>query len=599
MSRFHIIQLIIGFHLLFFSQSSLGYEFGVPSSYMCDESLENTGRDFHYRGVNLGGFLVLEPWITPSLFYQFLGTDVRYGDAAKEKTGMDMYSFCNALGPEEGNTQLRRHWEAWVQQQDIQRIADAGLDSVRIPVGDWMFKPYGPYQGCTDGAVDELDRVLDLCDQHNVKAVLDIHGIIGSQNGFDNSGMASNFMWTSWTSVDPLGVATFMHWPIRGANWFGEWDATTQSYLNKNQTNINHLYEIVEIITTRYKDHPAVEGLELLNEPWQFTPLSDLQEIYWNCYNIIRDIQPNWLVLMHDAFRFDPTMWKGFMKNCPNVALDTHIYQGWMDPIPTAGYLEAACNEYDIIKQMETEAGIPVIVGEWSLAVDNCGMWLNGFNDNLPGYPKVQCDYVPCAEPYMGFDQPGTPLDESSPAQGPFGTGVSGPRFGMCPSSQIFSNDGLFFTNLAHAKLYAFENSGHGWFFWNFRTENEPTWSYWRAQMEGWIIPDARTIPEDPRVEQACTTTLQAALSDPFWNTFLIADDPDLKGIMNAPVFQGISSSEQPKRSHFPVTLFWSGISLLFLGLFLIATKFRHRVSQKYERAKLLKQSPNLQEETA
>ena len=25
------------------------------------------------RGVNLGGWMVLEPWITPSLFYQFLG----------------------------------------------------------------------------------------------------------------------------------------------------------------------------------------------------------------------------------------------------------------------------------------------------------------------------------------------------------------------------------------------------------------------------------------------------------------------------------------------------------------------------------------------
>ena len=29
--------------------------------------------DFHYRGTALGGWLVLEPWITPSLFYQFLG----------------------------------------------------------------------------------------------------------------------------------------------------------------------------------------------------------------------------------------------------------------------------------------------------------------------------------------------------------------------------------------------------------------------------------------------------------------------------------------------------------------------------------------------
>ncbi len=26
--------------------------------------------NFKFRGVNLGGWLVLEPWITPSLFYQ-------------------------------------------------------------------------------------------------------------------------------------------------------------------------------------------------------------------------------------------------------------------------------------------------------------------------------------------------------------------------------------------------------------------------------------------------------------------------------------------------------------------------------------------------
>ena len=38
--------------------------------------------------------------------------------------------------------------------------------------------------------------------------------------------------------------------------------------------------------------------------------------------------------------------------------------------------------------------GVPVIVGEWSLATDNCAMWLNGFNDNTPGYPKETCARV-------------------------------------------------------------------------------------------------------------------------------------------------------------------------------------------------------------
>lgn len=33
--------------------------------------------------------------------------------------------------------------------------------------------------------------------------------------------------------------------------------------------------------------------------------------------------------------------------------------------------------------------GTPITVGEWSLATDNCAMWLNGFQDNLPGFPQV------------------------------------------------------------------------------------------------------------------------------------------------------------------------------------------------------------------
>lgn len=28
---------------------------------------------YHLRGVNLGSWMVLEPWITPSMFFQFLG----------------------------------------------------------------------------------------------------------------------------------------------------------------------------------------------------------------------------------------------------------------------------------------------------------------------------------------------------------------------------------------------------------------------------------------------------------------------------------------------------------------------------------------------
>jgi glucan 1,3-beta-glucosidase len=112
---------------------------------------------------------------------------------------------------------------------------------------------------------------------------------------------------------------------------------------------------------------------------------------------------------------------QGFMDGCPERALDTHIYQAWRDPDSRIGFFTDACSQKKYIANMERAFG-PVVVGEWSLATDNCAMWLNGFNDNLPGFPRLPCKYTPCAEPYMGLDQPGTPVDPSKAMQGPYGT---------------------------------------------------------------------------------------------------------------------------------------------------------------------------------
>jgi glucan 1,3-beta-glucosidase len=136
---------------------------------------------FHFRGTALGGWLVLEPWLTPSLFYQFLGASKRFGDEAPKHVGLDTYTFCTSLGDEEANRQLRRHWKTWVTEDQISNLQKIGVDTLRIPVGDWMYVPYEPYIGCMDGSLEELDRVLDLCRIYNINVIIDIHAIVGSQ----------------------------------------------------------------------------------------------------------------------------------------------------------------------------------------------------------------------------------------------------------------------------------------------------------------------------------------------------------------------------------------------------------------------------------
>jgi glucan 1,3-beta-glucosidase len=107
-------------------------------------------------------------------------------------------------------------------------------------------------------------------------------------------------------------------------------------------------------------------------------------------------------------------------------------WQGWHGLLSLSLEFALSNSQTCYAALMERAFG-PVVVGEWSLATDNCAMWINGFNDNLPGFPRSPCKYIPCSTGYMGEEQPGVPVDIGKPLQGPYGTGMSGPSFGLCP----------------------------------------------------------------------------------------------------------------------------------------------------------------------
>lgn len=154
--------------------------------YSCSEDAEQPPKKtLNIRGTSLGGWLVLEPWITPSLFYQFLGASNGQG-RFQGNVALDSYTFCEVLGGREANRQLRIHWRYWVTETQIRNLAELGLNTVRIPIADWMFLPYYPFtNGCWEGALEELDRVIDLCQKYGLDVLLDMHAVRGSQVSAD------------------------------------------------------------------------------------------------------------------------------------------------------------------------------------------------------------------------------------------------------------------------------------------------------------------------------------------------------------------------------------------------------------------------------
>lgn len=431
--------------------------------------------DYHINGVNLGGWMILEPWIKPSMFYQFLGKKL------PQEIAMDSYTFCTALGSQEANKQLREHWKTWITDDDLLKIYISGINTLRLPVPDWIFTPYEPFTDCYDGALEEIDNLINRVKKiKNFKILVDLHAVKDSQNGYDHSGKSEKIDWIHiGLNNDPT---TFIHWQNREANWYGKWDPLQQKYVSKNDNNLNFTLNTLNVIAEKYKHESVVMGLEVLNEPWDKIPINDLHEFYLDAYDIIRSAREDYLVLFHDSFRFDVKHWKSFANKLQKydklkIGIDTHIYQAWNQIMSTDELYGRLCGVKNTINEFK-KIGLPVVVGEWSLATDNCALWLNGFQDNLPGFPNVICGYQDCPNP-------NTEIIDGS--QGPFGTGSSTPINGLCPIGKLWNKNDEVMKIIALKSQHAYGKHGSGWFFFNFKVELENRWSYLELINEGWI----------------------------------------------------------------------------------------------------------------
>ena len=265
------------------------------------------------RGTNIGGWMVLEPWITPSLFYRFLGRK------HSEGVGRDSSSFCEALGPEEGNREMRAHWKSWVTEEHVKELHEKEVEIVRLPIGDWTLKPYGPYVGCMDGAKDEIQRLLDLCHKYDIKVLLDVHAIKGSQNGFDNSGVSNK---TIWQDEDH-----FLHTDV--GEWMGPWNGDSYDYIDFK--SLDWAVDTMDGLLDEWGHHPAVYAMEPVNEPWANSDMWALKLFYRNVRALMRRKNPDLLFVFHHAFQYSADVWNDLFEDhdIHNVVLDSHIYQAW------------------------------------------------------------------------------------------------------------------------------------------------------------------------------------------------------------------------------------------------------------------------------
>lgn len=323
--------------------------------------LASPGRHQHkrsgkpYRGVNLGGWMVLETWMSPSVVAQL-------GDSRV----VDEWTLGQYVPHAKAEPVLQAHWDNWVQEADFVQMSQAGLNFVRIPVGYWIWDKDSanePYVISNQTAY--IERAVDWCKKYGLQVMIDLHGVPGSQNGFDTSGHTKdsyNFHDSPQNAVRAVRVLRHI------ASHFSQ---------------------------PKYKG--TVTMIEVINEPLcdrSDRLLNYVVEYYHKAYNAIRSVAGNDLtVVLADGF-VPLSQWNQLLANTSwtNVMIDTHAYLQYYNanlgreagtPYTQQGVESELCTYRNLLNKSK----YPVLVGEFSMSMPACP---NCWSNPVPTYNFLQ-----------------------------------------------------------------------------------------------------------------------------------------------------------------------------------------------------------------
>lgn len=369
--------------------------------------VDSGGRVVSMRGINFGGWLMMETWI-PSLdlewhdhlprLAQEAGIENEFKQALAE-TGeflddtMNVYTYLAQLhqtlstlaDPESFTRYMKRFlqespvydaksldriarrrfgdygaaqiWntfhDTWITERDFQLAKAMGFNFVRIPFDyRWFEQDEQPYQ-YVDYGFRYLDRAMQWAKAHRLYVMLDFHGAPGGQSPWDHTGELSR------------------------AEFF------------KNEEFQRRTAKLWQAIAERYRHESILFAYNVLNEPFSASDQADWIDAHDQMYRAIRSVDPHPIIVMEDGYKLEEPDYKNGFFPLPsdlqwtNIAYSIHFYEtGEMERH------ERKLNEILRIGTMEQQrCKVPIYIGEFNtyetpseISVQAMKSWITTFN---------------------------------------------------------------------------------------------------------------------------------------------------------------------------------------------------------------------------
>ncbi|TFY74858.1 hypothetical protein EWM64_g9153 [Hericium alpestre] len=390
------------------------------------------------RGVNIGGWLTTEPFISPALFEKYTNLATPAIDEWTLSLAMAADTAGGGLG------QLEKHYDTFITEQDFAEIAAAGLNFLRIPLPYWAIETWDGEPFLAKTAWKYFLKAIGWARKYGLRINLDFHAVPGSQNGWNHSGR--------------MGTINLLNGPMGMAN---------------AQRSLDYIRIIAEFISQpEYRDVVVMFGV--VNEPQ--APVigqENMSRFYLQAYNLVREASGTGagngpFISYHDGF-LGLDKWVGFLGNPDRIALDYHPYLCFytQSKDTMAQQVKAPCNWGATVNGSLAAFGLTA-AGEFSNAVTDCGLYVNGVGLGT----RYEGTYTPGDWPRIGSCTPWTDWQNWD---------------------QAMKDD---IKQFALSSMDALQN----WFFWTWKIGNSsasgkveaPQWSYKLGLENGWM-------PKDPR----------------------------------------------------------------------------------------------------
>lgn len=285
------------------------------------------------RGVNLGGWFIMEKWMAPL-----------------DSTNLpDTYSVIQKLDSRFGvateQSLITAYQQSWITTTDLDNIQASGFNLVRVPVWWGQFYPLANVSNSSwrADAFTELDWLVNAAAQRGIYVIIDMHGVVGSQSTSQDTGQQkSNKYWTS----------------------------------TADQTNTAYMWQQ---IAAHYNGNATVAGYDLINEPTGAPNTSSVWTAYNSLYNTVRAADPNHIIIMEGAFG----SWDWNMLPPPsqygwtNVVYEMHEYQF----NGTTAQVERGSDNQVTDFKNHASWNVPGWIGEFNDMYNDASVWLYSIND--------------------------------------------------------------------------------------------------------------------------------------------------------------------------------------------------------------------------